>query len=212
MCLFIFAGRLLSKKVSSNNCHPHCFFPSLTADPDPHLRRAVDALHSSAHRHLPSGTPPTSETAVTMTTGGCCHLPGSLCDCASSAGLWKSMEEGSGCGGGGDGDSGCPALYVTQVTSMDGHLLSSVLKPVSAQRWDTLLIHSVCVRCGATHTPLDSRSRKGAHSGSGNFPLFKCPNKSSSNKYTLYYETKLISFTRVIFPGWIPTTSQQHCQ
>ncbi|TMS19862.1 E3 ubiquitin-protein ligase MARCH2 [Larimichthys crocea] len=28
-----------------------------------------------------------------MTTGGCCHLPGSLCDCASSNGLWKSVEE-----------------------------------------------------------------------------------------------------------------------
>lgn len=66
-----------------------------------------------------------------MTTGGCCHLPGSLCDCASSAGLWKSMEEGGGCGGSSDG---CPALYVTQVTSMDGHLLSSVLKPVGTQR------------------------------------------------------------------------------
>lgn len=61
-----------------------------------------------------------------MTTGGCCHLPGSLCDCASGAALWKSVEEAAG--------DGCAALYVTQVTAMDGRLLSSVLKPVAAQR------------------------------------------------------------------------------
>lgn len=64
---------------------------------------------------------------VTMTTGGCCHLPGSLCDCASGTGLWKSVEEAAG------GD-GCQALYVTQVTAIDGRLLSSVLKPISTQR------------------------------------------------------------------------------
>ncbi|KAM7013043.1 E3 ubiquitin-protein ligase MARCHF2 isoform 1-T1 [Tautogolabrus adspersus] len=60
-----------------------------------------------------------------MTTGGCCHLPGSLCDCASSTGLWKSVEEAGG--------DGCQALYVTQVTAIDGQLLSSVLKPVGSQ-------------------------------------------------------------------------------
>uniref|UniRef100_A0A7N6FJS7 E3 ubiquitin-protein ligase MARCHF2 n=1 Tax=Anabas testudineus TaxID=64144 RepID=A0A7N6FJS7_ANATE len=60
-----------------------------------------------------------------MTTGGCCHLPGSLCDCASSTGLWKSVEEAGG--------DGCHALYVTQVTAIDGRLLSSVLKPVGTQ-------------------------------------------------------------------------------
>lgn len=63
---------------------------------------------------------------LTMTTGGCCHLPGSLCDCASSTGLWKNVEEAGG--------DGCPALYVTQVTAIDGRLLSSVLKPVGTQR------------------------------------------------------------------------------
>lgn len=61
-----------------------------------------------------------------MTTGGCCHLPGSLCDCASSTGVWKSVEEGGG--------DGCQALYVTQVTAIDGRMLSSVLKPIATQR------------------------------------------------------------------------------
>lgn len=68
----------------------------------------------------------TTLTAVTMTTGGCCHLPGSLCDCASSPGVWKSVEEG--------GADGCQALYVTQVTALDGRLLSSVLKPTATPR------------------------------------------------------------------------------
>lgn len=61
-----------------------------------------------------------------MTTGGCCHLPGSLCDCASSPAAWKSVEEA--------GADGCQALYVAQVTAVDGQLLSSVLKPMSPQR------------------------------------------------------------------------------
>ena len=83
--------------------------------------------------HLLHPHPPTSAATVTMTTGGCCHLPGSLCDCASSTGLWKNVEEA----GGGDG---CQALYVTQVTAIDGRLLSSVLKPMSTQRCDLLML------------------------------------------------------------------------
>lgn len=75
---------------------------------------------------------------VTMTTGGCCHLPGSLCDCASNTGLWKSVEEAGG--------DGCQALYVTQVTAIDGRLLSSVLKPMSAQRYFKN-ITVIAVRC-----------------------------------------------------------------
>ncbi|CAG04849.1 unnamed protein product [Tetraodon nigroviridis] len=55
-----------------------------------------------------------------MTTRGCCHLPGSLCDCA-----WKDVEEGGGAGG--------QPLYLTQVTALDGRLLSSVLKPAGTQ-------------------------------------------------------------------------------
>lgn len=61
-----------------------------------------------------------------MTTRGCCHLPGSLCDCAGSTDLWKNVEEGGG--------DGCQPLYVAQVTALDGRLLSSVLKPAGAQR------------------------------------------------------------------------------
>ncbi|KAG7252296.1 hypothetical protein CRUP_034309 [Coryphaenoides rupestris] len=70
-----------------------------------------------------------------MTTGECCHLPGSLCDCtgsASIAALSKGAEDiGGGVGAGGDGC--CQAQYVTQVTTKDGHLLSTVLKPLVSQ-------------------------------------------------------------------------------
>ncbi|CAL8254243.1 unnamed protein product [Merluccius merluccius] len=61
-----------------------------------------------------------------MTTGECCHLPGSLCDCASGNGaLSKSAED--------VGGDGCQAQYVTQVTAKDGGLLSTVLKPLVSQ-------------------------------------------------------------------------------
>nr|XP_042697320.1 E3 ubiquitin-protein ligase MARCHF2 isoform X1 [Chrysemys picta bellii]XP_042697321.1 E3 ubiquitin-protein ligase MARCHF2 isoform X1 [Chrysemys picta bellii] len=58
-----------------------------------------------------------------MTTGDCCHLPGSLCDCPGSAALSKSVE---------DSDIGQPQ-YVTQVTAKDGRLLSTVIKALGAQ-------------------------------------------------------------------------------
>uniref|UniRef100_A0A8C0EY76 E3 ubiquitin-protein ligase MARCHF2 n=1 Tax=Bubo bubo TaxID=30461 RepID=A0A8C0EY76_BUBBB len=54
---------------------------------------------------------------------GCCHLPGSLCDCPGSAALSKSVE---------DSDIGRPQ-YVTQVTAKDGRLLSTVIKALGAQ-------------------------------------------------------------------------------
>nr|XP_057929459.1 E3 ubiquitin-protein ligase MARCHF2-like isoform X3 [Doryrhamphus excisus] len=60
-----------------------------------------------------------------MTTGSCCHhLPGSLCDCTSSTDPLKSAEEGEG--------GGCPGHCFSQVTTIDGMLLSSVLKPVQS--------------------------------------------------------------------------------
>lgn len=59
-----------------------------------------------------------------MTTGDCCHLPGSLCDCPGSAALSKSVE---------DSDLGRPQ-YITQVTAKDGRLLSTVIKALGAQR------------------------------------------------------------------------------
>lgn len=185
--------KLFSK---SNQCHPVSF-------PDcrlwSHSRRAVNALHSSTCLHLQSRTPPTSETAVAMTTGVCCHLPGSLCDCASSTGLWKSMDEGGLCvsttsSGGGGGSDGCPALYVTQVTSMDGHLLSSVLKPVSAQRW--------AVPTVAPHTWWTLSAGNAAHWANLSFLLFKCPNQSSSN--TLHEYTNC-HFTRLIIHRFVAT-------
>ncbi|KAJ7400154.1 E3 ubiquitin-protein ligase MARCH2 [Pitangus sulphuratus] len=58
-----------------------------------------------------------------MTTGDCCHLPGSLCDCPGSAALSKSVE---------DSDMGRPQ-YITQVTAKDGRLLSTVIKALGAQ-------------------------------------------------------------------------------
>lgn len=56
-----------------------------------------------------------------MTTGDCCHLPGSLCDC--TAPLSKSVE---------DSDI-CRPPYVTQVTAKDGRLLSTVVKGLGTQ-------------------------------------------------------------------------------
>lgn len=59
-----------------------------------------------------------------MTTGECCHLPGSLCDCAGNAELSKSVDEGD----------ARQAQYVTQVTAKDGRLLSTVIKALGTQR------------------------------------------------------------------------------
>uniref|UniRef100_A0AAY4E8G9 E3 ubiquitin-protein ligase MARCHF2 n=1 Tax=Denticeps clupeoides TaxID=299321 RepID=A0AAY4E8G9_9TELE len=47
-----------------------------------------------------------------MTTGECCHLPGSLCDCTGNAALSKTVEE----------SDNQRAQYVTQVTAKDGRL------------------------------------------------------------------------------------------
>ncbi|XP_054573173.1 E3 ubiquitin-protein ligase MARCHF2 isoform X2 [Eptesicus fuscus] len=53
-----------------------------------------------------------------MTTGDCCHLPGSLCDCSSSPAFSKVVEA-TGLG---------PPQYVAQVTSRDGRLISTVIR------------------------------------------------------------------------------------
>ncbi|XP_019523238.1 PREDICTED: E3 ubiquitin-protein ligase MARCH2 isoform X1 [Hipposideros armiger] len=53
-----------------------------------------------------------------MTTGDCCHLPGSLCDCSSSPAFSKVVEA-TGLG---------PPQYVAQVTSRDGRFLSTVIR------------------------------------------------------------------------------------
>ncbi|KPP62904.1 E3 ubiquitin-protein ligase MARCH2-like [Scleropages formosus] len=59
-----------------------------------------------------------------MTTGECCHLPGSLCDCTGSAALSKAVEE----------SNVRRAHYITQVTAKDGRLLSTVIKSLGPQR------------------------------------------------------------------------------
>uniref|UniRef100_A0A8C3WW41 E3 ubiquitin-protein ligase MARCHF2 n=1 Tax=Catagonus wagneri TaxID=51154 RepID=A0A8C3WW41_9CETA len=53
-----------------------------------------------------------------MTTGDCCHLPGSLCDCSDSPAFSKVVDA-TGLG---------PPQYVAQVTSRDGRLLSTVIR------------------------------------------------------------------------------------
>ncbi|XP_042605836.1 E3 ubiquitin-protein ligase MARCHF2 isoform X1 [Cyprinus carpio] len=58
-----------------------------------------------------------------MTTGECCHLPGSLCDCTGNAALSKTVEEAD----------TRRAQYVTQVTAKDGRLLSTVIKALGTQ-------------------------------------------------------------------------------
>ncbi|XP_003213209.2 E3 ubiquitin-protein ligase MARCH2 [Meleagris gallopavo] len=67
--------------------------------------------------------PAAARCRAAMTTGDCCHLPGSLCDCPGSAALSKSVE---------DSDMGRPQ-FVTQVTAKDGRLLSTVIKALGAQ-------------------------------------------------------------------------------
>uniref|UniRef100_A0A9L0JPV3 Membrane associated ring-CH-type finger 2 n=1 Tax=Equus asinus TaxID=9793 RepID=A0A9L0JPV3_EQUAS len=59
-----------------------------------------------------------------MTTGECCHLPGSLCDCSGSPSFSKIVEA-TGLG---------PPQYVAQVTSRDGRLLSTVIRALDGPR------------------------------------------------------------------------------
>lgn len=73
---------------------------------------------------LPGAGPGTEGSRAAMTTGDCCHLPGSLCDCPGSAALAKAVE---------DSALGRPQ-YITQVTTKDGRLLSTVIKALGAQR------------------------------------------------------------------------------
>ncbi|XP_038019664.1 E3 ubiquitin-protein ligase MARCHF2 isoform X6 [Motacilla alba alba] len=86
-------------------------------------------LWSSPERGgLPGAGPGTEGPRAAMTTGDCCHLPGSLCDCPGSAALSKSVEES---------DIGRPQ-YITQVTAKDGRLLSTVIKALGAQSFQDL--------------------------------------------------------------------------
>ncbi|XP_014115583.1 PREDICTED: E3 ubiquitin-protein ligase MARCH2 isoform X1 [Pseudopodoces humilis] len=80
-------------------------------------------IHGKLRLGLPGAGPGTEGPRAAMTTGDCCHLPGSLCDCPGSAALSKSVE---------DSDIGRPQ-YITQVTAKDGRLLSTVIKALGAQ-------------------------------------------------------------------------------
>ncbi len=75
---------------------------------------------------IPLGAPlpPALLDGPEMTTGECCHLPGSLCDCTGNAALSKTVE---------DADNR-RAQYATQVTAKDGRLLSTVIKALGNQR------------------------------------------------------------------------------
>lgn len=69
-----------------------------------------------------------------MTTGDCCHLPGSLCDCNNGGPAFSKVVEASGLG---------PPQYVAQVTSRDGRLLSTVIRALDTTRWVVLECVSV---------------------------------------------------------------------
>uniref|UniRef100_A0A671F2I2 Membrane associated ring-CH-type finger 2 n=1 Tax=Rhinolophus ferrumequinum TaxID=59479 RepID=A0A671F2I2_RHIFE len=78
---------------------------------------------------------------VAMTTGDCCHLPGSLCDCSGSPAFSKVVEA-----------TGLrPPQYVAQVTSRDGRLLSTVIRALDTPRSPSATIAS-CILSGGGPT------------------------------------------------------------
>lgn len=68
-----------------------------------------------------------SVTDSAMSSSGCCHLPGSLCDYSGNteSDASKDSEES---------DSTMQAQYIAKVTAKDGRPLSTVVKAVSLQR------------------------------------------------------------------------------
>lgn len=68
---------------------------------------------------------PVSVTA--MSSSGCCHLPGSLCDYSGNAESDASKDSE-------ESDSTTQAQYIAKVTAKDGRPLSTVVKAVSLQR------------------------------------------------------------------------------
>lgn len=103
------------KKTKRRKQHCHCdslILPLISLPPPPRLLGPWAS--GPEDRRLP----------VAMTTGDCCHLPGSLCDCSSSPAFSKVVEA-TGLG---------PPQYVAQVTSRDGRLLSTVIRALDAPR------------------------------------------------------------------------------
>lgn len=64
-----------------------------------------------------------------MSSSGCCHLPGSLCDYSGNAESDASKDSE-------ESDSTTQAQYIAKVTAKDGRPLSTVVKAVSLQRWE----------------------------------------------------------------------------
>lgn len=62
-----------------------------------------------------------------MSSSGCCHLPGSLCDYSGNAESDASKDSE-------ESDSTTQAQYIAKVTAKDGRPLSTVVKAVSLQR------------------------------------------------------------------------------
>ena len=62
-----------------------------------------------------------------MSSSGCCHLPGSLCDYSGNAESDASKDSE-------ESDSTAQAQYIAKVTAKDGRPLSTVVKAVSLQR------------------------------------------------------------------------------
>lgn len=62
-----------------------------------------------------------------MSSSGCCHLPGSLCDYSGNAECDASKDSE-------ESDSTAQAQYIAKVTAKDGRPLSTVVKAVSLQR------------------------------------------------------------------------------
>lgn len=65
--------------------------------------------------------------SVAMSSSGCCHLPGSLCDYSGNAESDASKDSE-------ESDSTTQAQYIAKVTAKDGRPLSTVVKAVSLQR------------------------------------------------------------------------------
>lgn len=80
---------------------------------------------------IPSSSPVTSiaisVTDTAMSSSGCCHLPGSLCDYSGNAESDASKDSE-------ESDSTMQAQYIAKVTAKDGRPLSTVVKAVSLQR------------------------------------------------------------------------------
>lgn len=84
-----------------------------------------------------------------MSSSGCCHLPGSLCDYSGNAESDASKDSE-------ESDSTMQAQYIAKVTAKDGRPLSTVVKAVSLQRSEEGRTSTGLepTRCGVTSAPI----------------------------------------------------------